>query len=157
MRYASYGAGGMVALAMLCAVAAAATMGIASPSGCGQFAWNCVSVYGAPPCMAPGYGSMGLGCYPPPAPSCCDHIWDGYCCERWCWRRCYRPCGPAYCGPVTGTVCITNSASCSPSGVVVSPVEQPATVGPLESISPQLAPKPATAVQSGSSQTSGGR
>jgi hypothetical protein len=39
--------------------------------------------YSAPACAAPAYG-LAPGCCELP-PSCCDHVWDGYCQERARW------------------------------------------------------------------------
>ena len=48
--------------------------------------------YSAPPCAAPAYGTAPGCCES--TPSCCDHIWDGYCqerrCQKWCWPRAFR-------------------------------------------------------------------
>ncbi len=45
------------------------------------------AAYSAPACGAPAYGLVPGCCEF--TPSCCDHVWDGYCQERaeWCQRR----------------------------------------------------------------------
>lgn len=114
----------------------------------GQFAWNNISAYGLPPCMAPGYGSMSSGCCPYPAPTCCDNIWAGYCTEGHCFggrgwcrpsigRRCTQtvytttrnPCSEPECGakmmPTSGAEPSTPIAKPSPAPVVQKPQWKP--------------------------------
>jgi len=46
------------------------------------------AAYAAPACGAPGYG-WAPGCCEC-APSCCDHVWDGYCQQKAARRCCAR-------------------------------------------------------------------
>lgn len=51
---------------------------------------------GAPACSGPGYGALVPGCCECP-PSCCDHVWDGYCEEKarrkaWLHSLCHPKC-----------------------------------------------------------------
>ena len=88
--------------------------GTCCAGGSGSFAWNTTSVYSLPPCMAPGYGSMMNACCPTPAPTCCDHIWDGYCTERRCCDKLWW-CRPTIGGRRHGIPCTTSPAQCSES------------------------------------------
>ncbi len=60
-----------------------ATAAMASEPCCGNqgmsMGYGAYAAYCAPACGAPGYG-MFPGCCELP-PSCCDHVWDGYCQE----------------------------------------------------------------------------
>jgi len=49
-------------------------------------AYEAYAGYAASACAAPGYGLVPGCCEFPP--SCCEHVWDGYCQER-----CHRACG----------------------------------------------------------------
>jgi len=49
------------------------------------------AAFGAPACGAPGYGTMAPGCCEL-RPTCCDHVWDGYCQNKGCHKRhCVSP------------------------------------------------------------------
>ena len=101
-------------------------------AGCGAYGG-----YSAPACGAPGYG-LAPGCCEFP-PSCCQHVWDGYCQERAMWlSRCcgagaFRG-GSGYCGGGTTCGCV-EPASAVTQGVAGVIAEEPA-VAPTVEVSP---------------------
>ena len=51
--------------------------------------------YCAPACAAPPFGTVPGCCQC--QPSCCDHVWDGYCQEKWSRKGVF--CGKIHCQP----------------------------------------------------------
>ena len=108
-----------------------ATAAMAAEPCCGNQAMSMgyggYAGYCAPACAAPSYGLVPGCCEFPP--SCCDHVWDGYCQElrgldalR---ALCpYRGCRGLGCGAVQGW----GGAACSPVGLgccEIDSVERP--------------------------------
>ncbi|HLA84441.1 MAG TPA: hypothetical protein VJL29_06580 [Thermoguttaceae bacterium] len=145
MRYAYFGPFITMAAVMICGLFAATASaqcygyGQGYGYGYGNFPWHTTSPYSAPACFAPGYGYTGPGCVPWHTPSCCDHIWDGYCnehhgCNR-CPQPCPPPCGPPArgCAPVTGNGPVVETAP-TPSGTTPA--------GPSGMVTPSPRPAP---------------
>ncbi len=83
---------GLLAVVVVCGAAGMAAGGNSywgDAMGCG----GC-GAYAAPACAAPSYGLVPGCCEFPP--SCCYHVWDGYCQERAYWLA--RCCGAGACG-----------------------------------------------------------
>ena len=141
---------------MICGVSAAAAMqaccGQGYGHGYGGYAWDTRSPYSLPACFAPGYSSWSLGCCPFPRPTCCDHIWDGYCTEEGCHCGC-GPCATTYGGPcygpaVVGTGCMPGGAAYGPTGFVgYGQAQQTVIETPLEVAPKTTAPEPAAKIQ----------
>ena len=101
-------------------------------AGCGDY-----GCYSAPACAAPAYG-LAPGCCEFP-PSCCQHVWDGYCQERAMWLS--RCCGAGarwgqgYCGGGTtcGRVEPANAVPQDAGGVVA---EEPPVAPTMEASPP---------------------
>lgn len=93
------------------------------------YSFEGVSALGAPACCAPAYSAMSLEqeCYEFP-PSCCQHVWDGYCAAKQL-RGCHKGGGCAW--PSGGRLrakILVGTASC---GETVQS-EGPAVIGPPE-------------------------
>jgi len=129
-----YGVFAVVAVCGLVSTAAGGGPGWgdhAGCAGCGAYA-----AYSAPACAAPGYG-LAPGCCEFP-PSCCQHVWDGYCQERARWlSRCCGAgalCGGGYCAGRTTCGCVEPGYAVPQHAVGVAPDEPP--VAPTPEASP---------------------
>lgn len=132
---------GVFAVLAICGLASAAAG--AEPC-CGSQAkltpYESYAGYAASACAAPAYG-MVPGCCEFP-PSCCDHVWDGYCQER-----CHGACGfrRACCGQRAGcrfprgmnascgaAGCECLEPGCASGGAAADPITVGAPIAPGE-------------------------
>jgi hypothetical protein len=125
MRKLSYLFGVVAALTLAAAVAQADWSW-----GWGQCGCATRSPYAAPSCMSPTYGYYAPGCCPCVAPSCCDHIWDGYCFERRC-------CWPKAC---VSTGCVGAPAASTGCADSASGAVEPKSAGTQVEVAPRPAP-----------------
>jgi hypothetical protein len=120
---------GVFAVMTILGLATAATA--AQPCCGNQGTWTgyaAYEAYCAPACASPGYG-MVPGCCELP-PTCCDHVWDGYCQELrgldavralfpyrgCCGRGAGLRWGGGACGPVGAGCCVVDSVPGSVAG-----------------------------------------
>lgn len=108
----------------------------AYPGGAWGGGW---AAYSAPACGGPGYGAMVPGCCES-RPTCCDHVWDGYCQNKGCHKK--HCVGPAPCG-------VPACVGCQPGILPTMPAPAPAAVGSaLEMFQQPLPGAPVTGVES---------
>lgn len=101
----------------------------------GYAGWGAYGGYSAPACAAPFYG-LAPGCCEFP-PSCCQHVWDGYCQERARWLS--RCCGAG--APCAGGHCPGATCGCM-EPVYAAPQYAPSPVPDQPPVAPAMEPSP---------------
>jgi hypothetical protein len=130
----------MCAVFALLSVCGLATMAAGAGPFCGcesgAAGYAGYAAYCAPACAGPAYG-LAPGCCEFP-PSCCEHVWDGYCQERHCGPYLFRgrffsgaSCfhgGVGYCGAAPECDCVGPAVGASEAavGVIDDAVTPPA-------------------------------